>query len=93
MTQTQTFFTYKGLPLVRKGKQIYYGNMSDEYVAMIKILSSHKVKELEVADKIKIFLMQTSPDINPAEAIVKTSDRNGLYEALDVASVWLGKRN
>lgn len=92
MEQTQTFFTYKGFPLVRKGRQIYYGNMSDEYVAMIKILSTHKTKDLDVADKIKVILMQTSPDIDPNEAIVKSSDRGGLYEALDIANIWLKKR-
>ena len=28
------FFTYKGYPLVRKGDQIYYGNMYDDYYVM-----------------------------------------------------------
>ena len=46
----QEFFTYKGLPLVRKDNTIYYGNMSDKYVAMLTVLSTHKVKDLEIAD-------------------------------------------
>ena len=40
MAQSE-FFTYKGLPLVRKGKEIYYGNMSDEYVVMIQLSLIH----------------------------------------------------
>ena len=40
----QEFFTYKGLPLVRKDNTIYYGNMSDKYVAMLTVLSTHKDK-------------------------------------------------
>ncbi len=84
------FFTYKGYPLVRKGRELYYGNMTDEYVCMISIMSTHKVKDLEVADKVKVILSLTAddPNVNP---FVKTNDRNGLYEALDVAYTWLIK--
>lgn len=89
----ETFFTYKGYPLVRNGKQIYYGNMADEYVCMINILSSHKVKDLEVADKVKVSLALTAEDVDASRMIVKTSDRSGLYEALDVAYIWLSKTN
>lgn len=57
----QEFFTYKGLPLVRKDNTIYYGNMSDKYVAMLTVLSTHKVKDLEIADKTRVQLMSTDP--------------------------------
>ena len=33
------FFTYKGLQLVRCGDVLYYGNMTDDYVTMIQVLS------------------------------------------------------
>ena len=33
----KSFFTYKGFPLVRHEDVIYYGNMSDDYVVMLKI--------------------------------------------------------
>ena len=85
------FFTYKGYPLVRKGKQIYYGNMSDDYVCMITIIQTKKIRDLEVADKVKVMLMQTAEQIDVSKMIVKNSDRNSLYEALEVAYNWLGK--
>ncbi|MCL2076931.1 MAG: hypothetical protein FWH08_00805 [Oscillospiraceae bacterium] len=85
------FFTYKGYPLVRKGKQIYYGNMSSDYVCMITIMQTRMVKDLEVADKVKVVLMQTAEDIDVSRMIVKNSDRNSLYEALEVAYSWLDK--
>ena len=44
------FFTYKDYPLVRCGDTIYYGNMSDKYVILIKILSKKTVADLEIAD-------------------------------------------
>ena len=85
------FFTYKGYPLVRKGKEIYYGNMSDEYVCMITIMHTRKLKELEVADRVKVLLMQTAEDTDVSQMVVKNSDRDSLYEALEVAYTWLAK--
>lgn len=85
----ENFLMYKGFPLVRKNKDIYYGNMSDEFVANIRVISTHKEKELDVADKVKVTLMRTAKDIDAKDMIVKTSDRNSLYEALDVANIWL----
>ena len=70
----QEFFTYKGLPLVRKDNTIYYGNMSDKYVAMLTVLSTHKVKDLEIADKTRVQLMSTDPKTPATEIIAKTSD-------------------
>ena len=92
MTQ-QEFFSYKGFPLVRKGNELYFGNMSDKFVAMLTILSTHKVKDLEIADKTRVQLMHTDPTVPATELIAKTSERGSLYEALDVASIWLEKYN
>lgn len=85
----EEFFMYKGFPLVRNDKQIYYGNMSDELVTTIRIVSTHKENDIDVADKLKVTLMRTAKDIDAKDMIVKTSDRNSLYEALDVANIWL----
>ena len=41
--EKKAFFTYKGVPLVRKGNNIYFGNMYDEFVVMLEILSTEKV--------------------------------------------------
>ena len=37
------FLTYKGKPLVRKGNEIYYGDMSEKYIVKFEILSSPDV--------------------------------------------------
>lgn len=88
----QKFFTYKGLPLIRKGRQIYYGNMGDETVAALQIMSTRKVGDLEVADRVKVFLMLTDTEgVDASETIKKSCERNGLYDALDVAYVWLSR--
>ena len=85
----ESFLMYKGFPLVRKNKDIYYGNMSDEFVANIRVISTHKEKDLDIADKVKVTRMRTAKDIDAKDMIVKVSDRNSLFEALDVANIWL----
>lgn len=83
------FLTYKGKPLVRNGNTIYYGDMSDKCVIMIQILTTKKVNDLELADKVTIQLMSTDPDVRPKERILKRSEKHGLYNAMDIGSIWL----
>ena len=78
---------YKGRPLVRKGNTLYYGSMAEPFVIMMQITSTKKVKELEVANKVTVQLMNTDPDVRPRERIVKKSEKNGLYDAMDVGSI------
>ena len=88
-TKKSDFFTYKGYPLVRKGDEIYYGNMYDSYVIMMQIIEKTKVGNLDVASKVRLYKMATDEKLNPVEAIVKQSEKSSLYEALDIAYIWL----
>jgi len=83
------FPTYKGKPLVRSGDTIYYGSMRDKYVIKMDVKSKKKVGDLEVADKVLVSLMYTDPEIRSRKQIVKTSEKDGLYLALDIADAWL----
>ena len=85
----QQFPTYKGKPLVRCGDTIYYGSMKDKYVIKMDIKSKKKVGDLDVADRVTVQLMYTDPEIRTRKQIVKTSEKNGLYLALDIADAWL----
>ena len=90
MSEKQTpFFTYKGRPLVRKGDTIYYGSMGDDFVVMLSIQSHTSEGELDLADNITIQLMHTDTTINPMDIVVKKAEKKGLYQALDIASIWL----
>lgn len=42
----EKFLEYKGKPLVRCGKTIYYGNMNDPYVICLNIIN--EVKKLMI---------------------------------------------
>jgi hypothetical protein len=85
------FSTYKGRPLVRCGDEIYYGNMEEPYVVRLQIKSKKEVGGIEVADKITVQLMATDPYLLPRKAIVKTSEKQGFYLAMDIADIWLGR--
>lgn len=81
--------TYKGKPLVRCGKTIYYGDMADPFVIMLQIGSTKNVDGLEVADKVSVQLLSTDPDARPHDRIIKKSEKKGLYSAMDIGAVWL----
>lgn len=83
------FLTYKGKPLVRKGNEIYYGDMSEKYIIKLEILSTKTEGELTSADKVKVLLMLSDTELTYKSRIIKTSEKTGLYEAMDIGSVWL----
>ncbi|MCQ2487379.1 MAG: hypothetical protein MJ129_05580 [Clostridia bacterium] len=87
--KSNQFLTYKGKPLVRKGNELYYGNMSDPFVVMLTITKSAKKGDMDIAEKVSVQLMNTDPTCNPLDIIVKKTEKNGLYPAMATASVWL----
>ncbi|MDD5952090.1 MAG: hypothetical protein PUC32_00335 [Oscillospiraceae bacterium] len=88
--KTDTVFPmYKDKPLVRCGNVIYYGSMKDPYVIKMTIKSEKTVGKEEVADKITVQLLSTDTSLSVRKQIVKTSEKNGLYLAMDIAEAWL----
>lgn len=83
------FLTYKGKPLVRNGNTIYYGDMNDDFVIMMRILSSKEFGDTDLASKVTVQLVNTDPNVSIKEKIVKTSEKKGLYAAMDIADIWL----
>ena len=89
MAKTEKLFTYKGKPLVRCGKTLYYGNSYDPFVIMMQVATTKTVGDMEIADKVFVQLLNTDPNVRPRDAIVKKSEKKGLYAAMDIASLWL----
>ena len=63
--------------------------MAEKYIVMMQILSSKKVGDLDVADKVSVQLQLTAPDLKSRDRVVKKSEKDSLYAAMDVACVWL----
>ena len=89
MSEEKTVLTYKGHPLMRKDNLIYYGSMADSHIVMLQILESQKIQDLDVATRVSVQLQLTDPAAKSRDRIVKKSEKNGLYTALDVGCVWL----
>ena len=83
------FLPYKGKPLVRKGKEIYYGDMSEKYIVKFEILSSKKDGKLDIADKVSVKLLDSNTDKNMKDRIIKDSVKDNLFSALDLGFTWL----
>lgn len=83
--------SYKGRPLRRKDNLIYYGSMAEKYIIMLQVLSTIKVDDLDVATKVAVQLQLTDPDLKSRDRVVKKTEKDSLYAAMDVACVWLDR--
>jgi arginyl-tRNA synthetase len=81
--------TYKGHPLRRKDNIIYYGDMSDSHIILLQILETKDEKDLKVATKVSVQLQLTAPDLKSRDRVIKRSEKDSLYAAIDIGSVWL----
>ncbi len=88
-SKKEKFLEYKGKPLVRCKKTIYYGNMEDPYVICLNIQGDKEFKDIQLSEKVVIQLLNTDPDVSPKDKIVKKSEKIGLFNALDLGAVWL----
>lgn len=81
---------YKGKPLVRSGKTIYYGKMSDPYVVCLNIVNqAESVGDMPISGKVVVQLLDTDDNVSPKEKVIKKSEKEGLFNALDLGAVWL----
>ena len=80
---------YKGRPLRRVGNFIYYGSMADKYIIMMQILETKAEQDLSVASKVSVQLQLTDPELKSRNRIVKKSEKDSLYAAMDIGAVWL----
>ena len=83
---------YKGHPLRRKDNLIYYGSMADKYIIMLQVMDNKKVDDdLSLATKVSVQLQLTDPDLKSRDRVVKKTEKDNLYAAMDVADVWLAR--
>ncbi len=91
MADTSMPLIYKGHPLRRKDNLVYYGSMADKYIIMMQIMSTKKVKDLDVASKVSVQLQFTDPDLKSRDRVVKKSEKEDLFAALDLGATWLDR--
>lgn len=89
MSEKNEVLMYKGRPLMRKDNLVYYGSMADEYIIMLQILETKKLDDFNLASKVSVQLQRTDPNAKSRDRVVKKSEKDGFYTALDVGCVWL----
>ena len=83
------FIEYKNRPLVRKGNEIIYGDLSESHHVLMTILA-----EAPKGDNVSVPVALVVQLIKKDDAsIVKQGMIKGLKEALDTADAWLDRYN
>ena len=81
--------TDKGHPLRRVDNLIYNGTMAEKYIILMQVLDKKKVQDLDVATKVSVQLQLTDPDLKSRDRVIKKSEKESLYEAMDISAIWL----
>ena len=89
MADENAVLMYKGRPLMRKDNMIYYGSMADSHIVMMQVLETKKMNDMDVATRVSVQLQLTDPSVRSRDRIVKKSEKDGFYTALDLGCVWL----
>ncbi len=89
MADTNNGLIYKGHPLMRKDNMVYYGSMADKYIVILQILASENFADLNLATRVSVQLQLTDQTVRMKDRVLKKSEKDGFYTALDVGCVWL----
>ena len=82
---------YMGHPFRCVDNLIYYGTMAEKYIIMMQVLESKKEQDLNVATKVSVQLQLTDSNLKSRDRIVKKSEKDSLYAAMDIAAIWLDR--
>ena len=89
MAEKNIELTYKGRPLRRMADVLYHGSMADKYIVMLKIMETKKIEDMDVATKVAVSLQLTDESVKYKDRVLKKSEKDNLYSAMDVGAVWL----
>ena len=89
MAEETAVLMYKGHPLMRKDNLIYYGTMAEKYIVMLQVLATKNVEGLEMATRVSVQLQLTDPDLKSRDRVVKKSEKEDLFSAIDLGATWL----
>ena len=95
---TGKYLMFRDKPFVRENNTFCYGDMTDDYILFLMNLKHKTVQgsagdTLEIPDKVLVQILSTDTTKNPVERIAKQTEKNSLYEAMDIGLIWLEKMN
>ena len=86
-TVSGNYLMYQGKPLIRQDNAYVWGDMNDRAVLSLFVLSNKTVNGREVPDNILVQVLST----DEKRTCLKQGQKNGLFAALDIGTVWLKK--
>ncbi|MBE6870829.1 MAG: hypothetical protein E7491_02665 [Ruminococcaceae bacterium] len=89
MAANKEFCMYKGKPLVRSGNTIYYGDPNEKYIAVFYITETKTFEDREIPSKVVAELQLSDRSLRPRARILKHSEKDGFFKALDIGFIWL----
>lgn len=81
------FLTYKDKPIVKCGKEIYYGDMSEPYVVRFNVLSTKKEGDDTIPEKVSVELLKSDTQLPEKERVSKSTVKDSFFDALDVGFI------
>ena len=88
MAEKQQYLTYMGKPYVRSKNTIYYGDPAEKCIVELKVLDTVKVAGRDIANRVSVKLVSTDMT-GYRPQVLKSSEKVGLYTAMDLGMVWL----
>ena len=87
-TVSGNYLLYQGKPLIRQDKAYVWGDMKNDRAALLLlVLSNKEVNGQQVPDNILVQVVST----DDTQKVLKQGQKNGLFAALDIGTVWLKK--
>ncbi len=93
MAETEKILTYKGKPLMRSDNEIYYGSSEDKFILALNIVDEIPSGDITVANRVKVTLISNDTTLPFDKRIIRSSEKHGIYNALEIGSIWLEKAN
>lgn len=87
-TVSGNYLMYQGKPLIRQDNAYVWGDMKNDRAALLLlVLSNKEVNGQQVPDNILVQVVSTED----TQKVLKQGQKNGLFAALDIGTVWLKK--
>ena len=87
-TVSGNYLMYQCKPLIRQDNAYVWGDMKNDRAALLLlVLSNKEVNGQQVPDNILVQVVST----DDTQKVLKQGQKNGLFAALDIGTVWLKK--
>ncbi len=83
------FTFYKGKPVNRCGNILYVGDTDQPCFSMLQIINTQVLEDVELPQKVAVQLISNDSSLSPKDRVLKRAMKDGLYNAIDIASIWL----